>query len=117
MLVAAMTAVGTHRHLVLFQNPGAPVPDGDGGYTQSWTDASPATWHVSIDPATTRDLERVAAGTVLSTASHIVRGRYHPGVTLATRMVFGGRTFSITGKANLEERGIDMELVAVEVVT
>jgi head-tail adaptor len=53
----------------------------------------------------------------MSTSSHIVKGRYHPGVTLATRMSFDGRTFSITGKANLEERGIFMELVAVEVVT
>jgi len=109
--------IGDYRHLVLFQTPGAPVPDGDGGFTQSWTDLSPATWHVSITPATTRDLERVSAGTVLSTASHIVKGRYHAGVTTQTRMVFGGRTFSITSKANLEERGIWMELVAVEIVT
>ena len=112
-----MTAVGTHRHLVLFQAPGAAVPDGDGGFTQTWSDLSPATWHVSIEPATAQDLERVGAGTVLSTASHIVKGRFHPGVTTQTRMIFGGRTFSITGKANLEERGIFMELVAVEVVT
>lgn len=108
--------IGEYRHSVLFQNPGAAVPDGDGGYTQTWTDLSPAMWHVSIEPATARDLERVAAGTVISTASHIVKGRYHPGVTTATRMIFGGRTFSITGKANLEERSILMELIAVEVV-
>jgi head-tail adaptor len=109
--------IGEHRHLVTFQNPGTPIPDGDGGYTQTWSDLSPATWHVSIAPATARDLERAVAGSVLSTSSHIVKGRYHPGVTLATRMSFDGRTFSITGKANLEERGIFMELVAVEVVT
>lgn len=108
--------VGDFRHLVLFQNPGAPVADGDGGFTQSWTDLVPGTWHVSIEPATARDLERVAAGTVLSTASHIVKGRYHSGVTTKTRMVFGGRTFSITGVANLEERSTHMELIAVEVV-
>ncbi len=108
---------GDLRHRVLFQNPGPPVPDGDGGYTQTWTDLVPATWHVSIEPATAADLERIAAGTVLSTASHIVKGRHHPGVTTQTRMVFSGRTFSITGVANVEERGITMELVAVEVVT
>lgn len=108
--------IGDFRHLVLFQNPGAPASDGDGGFTHTWADLTPATWHVSIEPATTRDLERVAAGTVLSTASHIVKGRFHPGVTTATRMIFGGRTFSITGKANLEERSIHMELIAVEIV-
>lgn len=109
-------AIGAARHLVTFQNPGAAVSDGDGGFMQAWADLSPATWFVSIEPATARDLERVAAGTVLSTASHIVKGRFHAGVTTKTRMVFDGRTFSITGKANLEERGIAMELLAVEVV-
>jgi head-tail adaptor len=108
--------IGDHRHLVLFQNPGPNVPDGDGGYTNTWTDLTPSSWYVSIEPATARDLERVAAGTVISTASHIVKGRFHPGVTTKTRMAFGGRTFSITGKANVEERSIDMELIAVEVV-
>jgi head-tail adaptor len=101
---------------VTFQNPGAAVPNGDGGYTQTWADLSPATWHVAIHPATARDLERVTAGTVLATMSHLVTGRYHPQVSTQTRMVFGARTFSITGKANLEERGITMELIAVEVV-
>lgn len=108
--------IGAYRHLVTFQGPSAPVSDGDGGWTTAWSDLDPATWHVSIEPATARDLERVAAGTVLSTASHIVKGRYHSGVTLASRMLFNSRTFSITGKANMEERSILMELTAVEVV-
>jgi head-tail adaptor len=108
--------IGAYRHVVLFQQPGPPAPDGDGGWTQTWTDLVPALWHVAITPATARDLERVSAGTVISTASHIVTGRYHPGVTTQTRMVYDGRTFSITGVANVEERGVTMELVAVEVV-
>jgi head-tail adaptor len=109
--------IGDFRHLVTFQGPGTPVPDGDGGWTTAWTDLTPATWHVSIEPATARDLERVAAGTVMSTASHIVKGRHHPGVNTQTRMLFESRTFSITGVANLEERDIWMQLTAVEVVT
>lgn len=110
-------STGAYRHLVTFQNPSTPVPDGDGGWTSTWANLTPATWHVSIEPATARDLERVASGTVMATASHIVKGKYHPGVTLETRMLFQGRTFSITGKANVEERSITMELIAVEVVT
>ena len=78
--------IGDYRHLVLLQSPGSPVPDGDGGWTETWSDLSPSTWHVSIEPATARDLERVSAGTVMSTASHIVKGRYHPGVTTKTRI-------------------------------
>ena len=108
---------GTLRHVVTFQNPGAAVPDGDGGWTQAWTDLTPAEWRVSIAPATARDLERVAAGTVLSTASHLIRGRYHSGITTQTRMIFDGRTFSITGVQNIDELGVEMALTAVEVVT
>jgi head-tail adaptor len=109
-------ARGEYRHTVLLQNPGPPVPDGDGGYTQSWTDLVPPTWRVSIEPATARDLERVAAGSVISSASHIVRGDFHPDVTTETRIVFNGRLLSITGKQSPEERNVTMELVAVEVV-
>lgn len=110
-------AINEYRHRVLFQNPAAPVSDGDGGWTLTWADTVPGAWFVSIEPATARDLERVTAGTVISTASHIVKGRYHPQVTTKSRMVFNGRTFSITGVANVEERSIFMELIAVEVIT
>ena len=109
-------ARGEYRHTVLFQNPGPPVPDGDGGFTQSWIDLVPPTWRVSIKPATARDLERVAGGSVISSASHIVRGDFHPDVTTLTRIVFDGRVLAITGKQNLDERDVTMELVAVEVV-
>jgi head-tail adaptor len=119
-------ARGDYRHTVTFQNPGPAVPDGDGGYTQSWVDLVPAdprldglgdgAWRVSITPATARDLERVAAGSVISSASHLVRGDFHPDVTTKTRIVFDGRQFSITGKQNPDERNVTMELLAVEVV-
>ena len=107
---------GKYRHLVRFQNPGANVPDGEGGFTQSWTDLTPATWYVSIEPASARDLERIAPNTVSSTASHIIKGDFHPQVTTKTRILFGARAFEVTGKQNVEERSIVMELVAVETV-
>ena len=106
--------IGSARHRVLFQNPGAAVPDGDGGYTQSWTDVPPGAWFAAIAPASPNDLERFTAGTVITQVAHIVRGRYQPGITTATRMVFNGRTFAIAGTRNVEERGITMELLAVE---
>ena len=104
-----------YRHLVLLQNPGPPVPDGDGGFLQSWTDLPP-TWQCSINPATEHDLERVAAGTVLSSATYIVKGRYRGDVTTQSRLIFNGRRFSITGVSNPEERNIQTILVCVEVV-
>lgn len=108
--------IGALRHRVELQNPGAAVPDGDGGFTQTWSALSPSPVWVSITPASARELERLAAGTVLSTASHIVRGRFHPGVSTKTRIVFGTRLFSVTGVANTEEKNEEMILTAVEVV-
>jgi head-tail adaptor len=109
-------ARGDYRHLVTFQNPAPAVPDGDGAYTETWTDCSPATWFVSLTPATAANLERAAVGTVTSMATHLVRGDVHPDVTTQTRMLFDGRTFSITGKAHSVDRAGEMELGAVEVV-
>jgi SPP1 family predicted phage head-tail adaptor len=108
--------IGQRRHLVTFQNPGPAVPDGDGGFAQTWTDLVPASGWVAIVPATAKDLERVTADTVLAAASHILTGPYHPQVTTQTRVTFGTRTFSVTGVSNREERNIEMVLVCTEVV-
>jgi head-tail adaptor len=108
--------IGDYRHCVTFQNPGAVVPDGDGGFTQAWADLVPSIWYCSISPASPQDLERFAAGTVITQATHIVKGRYKAGVSSSTRMLFGGRVFSIVGTRNLEERSITMELLAVEMI-
>jgi head-tail adaptor len=106
----------TYRHPVILQAPGPAVPDGDGGTTSSWVDLVPPNWHCSIDPATAKDLERVANGTVLSTNTYIVKGHYRAGVFTTGRLVFNGRLFSITGVSNPAERNITLELVAVEIV-
>jgi head-tail adaptor len=107
-------ARGDYRHVVMFQNPGPPVPDGDGGYTQTWTDYAPAA--VSITPAAAADLERLAPGTVISTASHLVRGDFLPGVTTQSRMLYGMQVFAITGVVNVDLRNIEMICGAVEEV-
>jgi SPP1 family predicted phage head-tail adaptor len=71
---------------------------------------------MKIAPATERDLEQVAAGTVLSKATHIVTGPYHAQVTTKTRLLYNGRQFSVTGVADPEERHVELVLVCVEVV-
>jgi head-tail adaptor len=108
--------IGAYRHIVIVQNPGPAVPDGDGGYTEGWADGDPAEWPVSIAPASQSDLEAAASGTVLSTATHIVRGRYHRSVTTATRLMFEGRTLNVINVRNLDERDRTLEVVAAEVV-
>ncbi len=109
-------SIGSRKHLVMLQNPGPAVPDGDGSYTQTWTDLTPPTLYVSIDPATARDLERVAAGTVIASATQIVKGPYHPQVTTQTRIIFNSRRLNVTAVRNPDERNVTLELVCVEVV-
>lgn len=107
--------LGDQRHRVVFQQP-VQTATSDGGYSETWTDLTPLPlgWRVQISPSSPNDLERVTAGTVLTQVTALVRGRYHPGVTTATRMQFDGRVFSIVGTRNVEERGRWMELLVVE---
>jgi len=116
MIGLTRASVASRPHRVTFQNPGPGIPDGDGGFTLTWTDLVPAAMSVEIKPATAVDLERVAAGTVLSTASHVITGPYHPQVTTKTRVLFNGREFHVTGVANPDERNAEMVLVCVEIV-
>jgi SPP1 family predicted phage head-tail adaptor len=107
--------IGAMRHRITLQTPAAATPDGDGGFTETWT--ALATVWASIVPATARDLERLVAGTVQSSATHLVTIRYLAGVTTKTRVVFGTRLFSVTGMQNPEERNISLVLVCQEIVT
>ena len=108
-------AIGEYRHVVRFQSV-TTVPDGDGGQTDVWTDLDPL-WHVAIQPATVRDLERQAAGTIVATATHIIRGRYRPDVTVKDRMLFDGREFRITGVASPKEKKLELWIFAVETIS
>jgi len=100
---------------ILLQNPSTPVPDGDGGFTQTFTDLAPV-WWASIKPATARDLERSVSGTVLSTATHLIRMWYLAGVTTKTRVLWNGRTFNVTGVTNVDENDVELILACAEVV-
>lgn len=110
------TSIAERPHQVTVQNPGPGVPDGDGGFTQTWTDLTPRMWSCKIAPATAVDLEHVAAGTVLSKATHLVTGPYRSDVTTQARVLFNGRSFSVTGVSNPDERNVELVLVCVEVV-
>jgi head-tail adaptor len=115
-MIGVKTSVAKRPHRVTLQNPGPPVPDGDGGFTQSWIDLVPPALSVEIKPATAADLERVAAGTVLSTATSVITGPFHPQITTKSRLLFNGRVFNVVGDQNIEERNGEMVLVCVEVV-
>jgi hypothetical protein len=103
-------ARGDWRHVVTFQNPG---PAG------TWIDLDPAAWCVSLTQTTGDDIGvfiEPSAGTPISSASYLVRGDFHPGVTTKTRMVFGSQTFAITSVENVDMRGVEMACHAVPLV-
>jgi head-tail adaptor len=113
-------AIGQYRHRVTLEAPSTSVPDGDGGYTTTYAPLDPPEWDCAIESVSARDLEaigeRPGAGTVTTQASHAVTGRYHPGITTATRIGFNGRVFEVTSVRNIDERDITLRLLALELV-
>jgi hypothetical protein len=81
--------LGALRQVVTLSQPGSPVPDGDGGFTHPYTPLDPVTWRCAIaPPKTPRPSETTAAGTVTAHATHVLTGRFHPGITSQTRFVW-----------------------------
>ena len=110
------TAAGERRHRVTLDAPGPSVPDPDGGWIDSWAPLDPPDWYCSIQPASARDLESIGAGTVLAQATHVVKGRYHAGITTQARLTFKGRILNVLFVANRDERDIETHLVCSEVI-
>jgi SPP1 family predicted phage head-tail adaptor len=78
---------GSLRHRVTLGNPGAAVPNGKGGYTQTYT-AFGTRLPAAVEPASVRSLERIMANTTVAMATHVVTIRYLDGVTMQTRVTF-----------------------------
>lgn len=89
--------------------------DADGGYTTAYGPAWPHEWDCWMAPATPRDLERFAGGTTIAQATHILRGRFHPAITTATRLQFGSRVLNVVAVVDHEARHIDIELLCAEI--
>jgi len=111
-----VSSVFERPHRVTLQNPGPPVADGDGGFTQTWTDLVPSAMSASIETATADKLEKLGSATAISLATHIVSMPYHPQVTTKTRILFNGRTFNVTGVSNPDERNVNTVAICAEVV-
>ena len=105
---------GARLHQVTLDNPGPPVPDGDGGFTESVVPLTPPTLFARIAPVT--EVESAAAGsTVLALATHRVIVPWHPQITMQTRLTFNGRRFSVIKRTNLEERNVTLDLLCAEI--
>jgi SPP1 family predicted phage head-tail adaptor len=109
--------LAARRHRVTLFEPGPPKPDGEGGYEETEQPLDPPAAWCSIEQASDNDLERIMAGTVLVTASHILELPYHAGVTTDTRVRRSdGREYEVNFVRNVEERNITLQLVCSEVI-
>jgi head-tail adaptor len=110
---------GIRRQLVTVRHAGPSVPDGDGGWTPGDPiEAVPPTWHVSVKRATQVELERLAAGTVISTATHIVIGPYRPDITRTSQVLLHGRrVLQVADLQSVEERNQELVCICIEQVT
>jgi len=100
---------GRLDHRVTVKLPqGAPVSDGDGGFTYATWQTLGARVPASVEPATLQSLQRIVANTTEAKASHVVTLRYLPGVsTKAVVTLHDGatdRTLYVTGYHDPGER-------------
>ena len=105
--------LGARRHIVDLAAP-ATVLDPDGGFHETWAPLTPARWACRMRPAGPADQERTRAGTVTGTATHVMEGWFHPGITLTTRITLGPRIFAVVYIGNVDERSVVMELLTAE---
>lgn len=112
--------VGKYRHYVEIRES-ARVKDAGGGFSEVWTviDDSP-NWFCSIAAASVRAMERIAGGgsAVISTATRIIEGRYHSGITTGMRLFEDStdRVFAVTAVENVDSEGEITRVLAEEVV-
>ncbi len=85
---------GLLRHRVTFQQPTGVL--------------DPPDWDCSLQSAATQVVDGLAV--------FYVRGRFHPGITLETQILFEGRTFQVQSITDVDERHAELQLMCVEVV-
>ena len=116
-----MTATGTRlTYAITLQNPGTPVPDGDGGWTATPVPLGPGPVCGSVTPSPRRqDYEHAAAGTTLGHDSSVAVLPYVPGVTTQTQLTWTARGGTVH-TANIltvtaDARAFELTLEIIEV--
>jgi hypothetical protein len=121
-VVTVTLQIGALRQSVTLTGPGSPVPDGNGGFTLVYAPLDPSEWRCAIEKATVQNAEQHFASTVLSRATYIVSGRYHPGIDTKSRMTWVDRS-GATHVANVldvndtEGAGVETVALITEVVS
>lgn len=112
--------IGKYDHYVEIRESARTKTPG-GGWLSSWAAiATSPNWFCSIKSATERAMERIAAGAVvLTSATRILEGPYHSGITTGMQLVEEDtdRVFSITAVENVDSAGEVTRVIAEEVLS
>jgi head-tail adaptor len=76
---------------------------------------NPALWDCSIQAATARNAERLVAGTIQTSATHLLRGDFHPGITTETRITYRGVQYEVQSVQNDDERDLSLTLICMAI--
>lgn len=95
------------------------VPDGGGGFTETWAPLDPPTAWVALESLSSGEMERQTADTITAGGTHAATLGYHPGVTVKTRLTYtdpdrGARVFQVIGLRDPEEARRELVLVVAE---
>ena len=107
--MASKIKIADLRQRIKFQTQ-VRAADGQGGFTQSWTDFAEV-W-AKVEPYESR--ESYYTDQIRPTISHRIWIRKLDGVLPSMRIVFGSRLFSIHGSIKLVEENWFMEIKAEE---
>lgn len=109
---ARLRRSGPRRHQITFQSIAAATQDASGAPQEAATDV--VTQWASIEPLTGG--ESWVPPQLSGTVTHRIATDYFAGITTKHRIKFGTRYFDINLLRNLEERGIQFEILAKEAV-
>ena len=104
------TDVGNFRHWVDLMEKTSSTPDASGQRVPVYTKL--CTTRAKIEGISSREVERAKSFSEQTT--HKVTIRWRDGVDHTMQVVFGDRTFLITGIINPEERNVRLELFCTE---
>lgn len=99
-----------HNRRVTIQNLSL-APDGQGGFTESWTNSS-TVW-CSIEPY--KGWERFQAGQLATPITHKIEMRYNRSLSTTSRLKFGTRYFEVKEALNRNEENRFLDIRAVEI--
>jgi len=88
----------------------ARAADGQGGYTETWTDV----FRLWAEIVPLKGYERMQAMQLEVPVTHKVNIRYYPGITAKQRLVYGCRIFNIKEAIDPNEGRMFLQLTCVE---